>query len=82
MKNTIKEKRIIGEKILTDFYTWIDAAYAMSGHTGGVISMGYFSKAMAAQISRLKNPHTSLHTYAKNVPEATRKKIYTASNGQ
>ena len=42
----------------------------------------HFSKAMAAQISRLKNPHTSLHTYAKNVPEATRKKIYTASNGQ
>ena len=42
----------------------------------------YFSKAMAAQISRLKNPHTSLHTYAKNVPEATRKKIYTAANGQ
>ena len=42
----------------------------------------YFSKAMAAQISRLKNPHTSLHTYAKNVPEATRKKIYTAVNGQ
>ena len=42
----------------------------------------YFSKAMAAQISRLKNPHTSLHTYAKNVQEATRKKIYMASNGQ
>ena len=42
----------------------------------------YFSKAMAAQISRLKNPHTSLHTYAKNVPEATRKKIYTTANGQ
>ena len=42
----------------------------------------YFSKAMAAQISRVKNPHTSLHTYAKNVPEATRKKIYKAANGQ
>ena len=42
----------------------------------------YFSKAMAAQISRQKKPHTSLHIYAKNVPEATRKKIYMASNGQ
>ena len=41
----------------------------------------HFSKAMAAQISRLKNPHTSLHTYAKNVPEATWKKIYKAANG-
>ena len=50
-------------------------AYPVEGYA-------YFSKAMAAQISRLKNPHTSLHTYAKNVPEATRKKIYTASNGQ
>ena len=29
-----------------------------------------------------KNPHTSLHTYAKNVPEATQKKIYMAPNGQ
>ena len=42
----------------------------------------HLSKAMAAQISRVKNPHTSLHTYAKNVPEATRKKIYKAANGQ
>ena len=42
----------------------------------------HFSKAMADQISRLKNPHTSLHTYAKTVPEATRKEIYTAVNGQ
>ena len=47
-----------------------------------IIKPIYFSKAMAAQISRLKNPHTSLHTYTKNVPEATRKKIYTAVNGQ
>ena len=46
------------------------------------IAASHFSKAMAAQISRLKNPHTSLHTYAKNVPEATRKKIYKAANGQ
>ena len=28
------------------------------------------------------NPHTSVHTYEKKVPEATRKKIYMASNGQ
>ena len=45
MKNTIKDKRIIGAKTLTDLYTWIDAAYSvqndMRGHTGGAISMGY-----------------------------------------
>ena len=45
VKNTIKDKRILGEKTLTDLYTWIDAAYAvhnnMRGHTGGDISMGY-----------------------------------------
>ena len=45
MKNTIKDKIIIGAKTLTDLYTWIDAAYAihnnMRGHTGGAISMGY-----------------------------------------
>ena len=35
-----------------------------------------------AQISQGKKPHTSLHTYAKKVPEATRKKIYMASNDQ
>ena len=44
-ENTIKDKRIIGAKTLTDLYTWIDAAYAvhnnMRGHTGGAISMGY-----------------------------------------
>ena len=45
MKNTIKDKIIIGAKTLTDFYTWVDAAYVvhnnMRGHTGGAISMGY-----------------------------------------
>ena len=45
MKNTINDKRIIGAKIFTDLYTWIDAAYSvhnnMRGHTGGAISMSY-----------------------------------------
>ena len=45
MKNTIKDKIIMGAKMLTDLYTWIDAAYAvhnnMRGHAGGAISMGY-----------------------------------------
>ena len=45
MKNTIKDKGIIGTKTLTDLYTWIDAAYAvhnnMKEHTGGAISIGY-----------------------------------------
>ena len=45
VKNTIKDKITIGAKILTDLYTWIDAAYAvhnnMRGHSGGAISMGY-----------------------------------------
>ena len=45
VKNTIKDKIIIGAKTLTDLYTWTDAAYAvhnnMRGHTGGAISMGY-----------------------------------------
>ena len=45
MKNTIKDKRIIVAKTLSDLYTWIDAAYAvhnnMRGHTWSYISMGY-----------------------------------------
>ena len=45
VKNTIKDKRIIGTKTLTELYTWIDAAYAvhnnMRGYIGGAISMGY-----------------------------------------
>ena len=45
MKNKIKDKRIIGEKKLSDLYTWIDAVYDvhsnMRGHTWGAISMGY-----------------------------------------
>ena len=45
VKNTIQDKRIIDEKILSDLYTWIYAAYAvhnnMRGHTGGSILMGY-----------------------------------------
>ena len=45
VKNSIKDKRIIAEKTLTDLYTWIDVAYAvhniMRGHTGGAILMGY-----------------------------------------
>ena len=46
------------------------------------IMFGYFSKAMAAHVSRPKKP-TYKPTYVrKNVPEATRKKIYMASNGQ
>ena len=45
VKNTIKDKIIIGAKTLSDLYTWIDAAYAvhnnMIGHRGGAIFMGY-----------------------------------------
>ena len=45
MKNTIKDKRIIGAKTLTDLFTWINAAYAVHnnirGHKGGAILMGY-----------------------------------------
>ena len=45
MKNTIKDKIIIGAKTLSNLYTWIDVAYAVynniRGHTGGEISMGY-----------------------------------------
>ena len=41
VKNTIKDKRIIGAKTLSDLYTWIDAEYAvhnnMRGHTGSAI---------------------------------------------
>ena len=44
-EKTIKDKRIIGVKALSDLYTWIYAAYAVHnnirGHTGGEISMGY-----------------------------------------
>ena len=43
--DTIKGKRIIGTKILSDLYTWIDAAYAvrtnMIGHAWVAISMKY-----------------------------------------
>ena len=45
VKNTIKDKIIIGAKTLTDLYTWIDVAYDvhnnMRVHTGGPLSMGY-----------------------------------------
>ena len=45
VKNSIKDKIMIGAKILYYLYTWIDAAYAvhnnMRGHTGGAISIGY-----------------------------------------
>lgn len=45
MKNTLKEKRIIGAKSLSDIFTWIYVAYAvhqnMRSHTGGAISMGH-----------------------------------------
>ena len=45
IKNTIKYKIIIGAKIISDLYTWIDTEYAvhnnMRGHTGGAISIGY-----------------------------------------
>ena len=45
VKNTIKDKRIIGAKTLSDLYMWIDAVYDvhnnMREYTGGAISMGY-----------------------------------------
>ena len=45
MKNTIKDKIIIGAKTLSDLYTWIYAAYYVQNntivHTGGSISIGY-----------------------------------------
>ena len=56
MKNTIKDKRMIGAKTLTDLYTWVHAAYAAHnntrGHTGGAISMGY--GIMHGKASKLK----------------------------
>ena len=45
VKNTIKDKRIIGAKTLSGLYMWIDAVYDvhnnMREYTGGAISMGY-----------------------------------------
>ena len=45
VNNTIKDKRIIGAKNISDLYTWIDEVYdlhnSMRGHIGGTISMGY-----------------------------------------
>ena len=45
VKNSIKDKIMIGAKILYYLYTWIDAAYAvhnnMRGNTEGSILMGY-----------------------------------------
>ena len=45
VNNTIKDKRIIVAKTLSDLYTWIDAAYSvhnnMRGNIWGSISMGY-----------------------------------------
>lgn len=42
---TIKDKRIIGAKSLSELYTWIDAAYTvhpdMRSHTGGMMSLGH-----------------------------------------
>ena len=44
-KQTVKDKRIIGAKSLTELYTWVDAAYAthpdMRSHTGGMMSLGH-----------------------------------------
>ena len=43
-KNTINDVRVIGATSLTDFFTWVDAAYAihsdMRSHTGGIMYMG------------------------------------------
>ena len=63
VKNTIKDKRIIGAKKLTDLYTWIDAAYAvhnnMRGYTGGAISMGY--GIMHRNASKTKDKRKKFH---------------------
>eukprot|EP00957_Ditylum_brightwellii_P143410 10925329-Ditylum_brightwellii.AAC.1 len=44
VKHTIDDIHIIGTEILTDLYTWIDAAYAvhpnMRSQTGGAMSFG------------------------------------------
>ena len=45
IQNNIKDKRVIGKKILSEIFTWIDSSYAvhsnMRGHTGGAIYMGF-----------------------------------------
>ena len=45
VKNTINYERVIGERNLSEVFTWIDAAYAVHGrtrsHTGGAMQMGY-----------------------------------------
>ena len=75
VKNTIKDKRIIGAKTLTDLYTWIDAAYAvhnnMRGHTGGAISMGYgimHGKASKQKINVKSSTESELVGMGKYVP--------------
>ena len=75
MKNTIKEKIIIGAKTLTDLYTWIDAAYAvyntMRGHIGGAISMSYgimHGKASKQKINIKRSTESELVGMGKYVP--------------
>ena len=45
IENTIEDKHIIGARILSYLFTWIDAAYAVHDniiiHSGGAILMGY-----------------------------------------
>ena len=45
VKNTINDKHVIGEEILSEVFTWINAAYYARGntrsHMGGSMSMGY-----------------------------------------
>ena len=74
-KNTITDKRIIGTKILTDLYTWIDADYAvhnnMRGHTGGAIYMGYgimHGKASKQKINVKSSTESELVGMGKYVP--------------
>ena len=45
VKNTINDKCVIGPRILSEFFTWINAAYAVHGitriTTSGDMSMCY-----------------------------------------
>ena len=75
MKNTIKDKIIIGAKTLTDLYKWIYAAYTvhnnMRGHTGGAISMGYgimHGKASKQKINVKSSTESELVGMGKYVP--------------
>ena len=75
LKNTINDKRVIGEIMLYEVFTWIYAACSvnvnMRRHTGGAISMGYSTihgKALKQKINVKSSAEAELVGVSEYIP--------------